>query len=97
MGGSGAGPIGLVSLLAANAAGAAPIVITDLYQSRLDFAKKLVPRVRTLLIEKTDTPAQIAEKVEKTAGEKVKLAIECTGVESSITAAIYVGRPKSSP
>jgi L-iditol 2-dehydrogenase len=49
---SGAGPIGLVSLLSARAAGAEPIVITDLFQSRLDFAKKLVPGVRTILIGK---------------------------------------------
>ncbi|KAM0713598.1 hypothetical protein Q7P37_010560 [Cladosporium fusiforme] len=40
----GAGPIGLVSLLAAHAAGAAPIVITDLDESRLEMAKRLVPR-----------------------------------------------------
>ncbi|KAF9240680.1 chaperonin 10-like protein [Melanogaster broomeanus] len=68
----GAGPIGLVSLLSARAAGAEPIVITDLFQSRLDFAKKLVPGVRTLPPE----------------GE-VKLAMECTGVESSVHTAVY--------
>lgn len=50
---SGAGPIGLVSLLSARAAGAEPIVITDLFQSRLDFAKTLIPGVRTVLIGKS--------------------------------------------
>ncbi|KAL6236376.1 hypothetical protein BDW75DRAFT_239327 [Aspergillus navahoensis] len=40
----GAGPIGSVTLLAANAAGAAPIVITDIDENRLVKAKELVPR-----------------------------------------------------
>lgn len=37
----GAGPIGLVSLLAAHAAGAAPIVITDLDEARLEMARSV--------------------------------------------------------
>ncbi|POV94182.1 hypothetical protein PSHT_16372 [Puccinia striiformis] len=36
------GPIGLVTLLACVAAGACPIVITDISESRLDFAKRIV-------------------------------------------------------
>src|ERR1700761_8897103 len=47
----GAGPIGIVTLLAANAAGAAPIVITDLDENRLNMAKSLIPRVRTVKVE----------------------------------------------
>ena len=46
----GAGPIGMVSLLAAHAAGAAPVVITDVDENRLAMARKLVPRVRTVLV-----------------------------------------------
>jgi L-iditol 2-dehydrogenase len=85
----GAGPIGLVSLLSARAGGAEPIVITDLFQSRLDFAKKLVPGVRTVLIERQWTPKEVAQKVKETAGMPLKLTLECTGVESSIQSAIY--------
>jgi L-iditol 2-dehydrogenase len=94
----GAGPIGLVSLLAARACGAAPIVITDLFQSRLDFAKTLVPNVRTVKIEKCWTPEQTAEKVKAAAATPgcagvneggLRLALECTGVESSIRTAIH--------
>ncbi|KAG9518609.1 MFS general substrate transporter, partial [Aureobasidium melanogenum] len=38
----GAGPIGLIALLAARASGACPLVITDLESSRLTFAKGLI-------------------------------------------------------
>jgi L-iditol 2-dehydrogenase len=87
---SGAGPIGLITLLAARAAGAEPIVITDLFQNRLDIARKLVPNVRTCLVERADSPEMIAEKIKEKAGVDIKLALECTGVESSIRAAIFV-------
>ncbi|PPQ98250.1 hypothetical protein CVT26_003421 [Gymnopilus dilepis] len=85
----GAGPIGLVTLLSARAAGAEPIVITDLFQNRLDFAKKLVPGVRTILIPRGSTPKENAEKIKAAAGMPLAVALECTGVESSIHAAIY--------
>jgi L-iditol 2-dehydrogenase len=86
----GAGPIGLVSLLAAHAAGAAPIVITDIDETRLEFARQLVPRVRTVLVNRGDSAKDLGRRIESAAGEKVKLVLECTGVESSIHAGIYV-------
>ena len=92
----GAGPIGLVSLLAAHAAGAAPIVITDIDESRLRMAKQLVPRVRTLFVEKGLESKEIGEKIKEALGRESKLVIECTGVESSIHSAIYVSSSSSS-
>lgn len=86
----GAGPIGLVTLLAAHAAGAAPIVISDLDENRLQKAKELVPRVRTVLVGRGDGPQDVSGKLEKALGRKAHLVLECTGVESSIHAAIYV-------
>ncbi|GHJ85149.1 hypothetical protein NliqN6_1551 [Naganishia liquefaciens] len=86
---AGAGPIGLVTLLAARAAGCEPIVITDLFPSRLEFAKKLVPGVRTVVVDMKDTPEEIAVKVKAAAGMEVRVAMECTGVESSIRASIF--------
>ncbi|KAG6868948.1 hypothetical protein C0993_007162 [Termitomyces sp. T159_Od127] len=85
----GAGPIGLVSLLSARAAGAEPIIITDLFQSRLDFAKSLVPSVRTVLIERNFSANEQAERIKAVAGVPLSVALECTGVESSIHNAIY--------
>ncbi|KAF5338337.1 hypothetical protein D9611_012456 [Ephemerocybe angulata] len=85
----GAGPIGLVSLLAARAAGAEPIVITDLVQSRLDFAKTLVPGVRTVLIDPKKSPKEQAAIIREKAGQLVDLVLECTGFEGSIQTGIY--------
>lgn len=86
----GAGPIGLVTLLTANAAGAAPIVITDIDEYRLGVAKKLIPRVRTVKVEKDHDSKQVAENVKTALGDEAKLVMECTGVESSIHSGIYV-------
>lgn len=91
----GAGPIGLVSLLSAHAAGATPIVITDLDEHRLATAKTLVPRVRTVGVKKEQTPSEIAQMVKASLGEEPNLALECTGVQSSIQSAIYVSTPVS--
>ncbi len=84
---SGAGPIGLTTLLSARAAGAEPIVITDLFQNRLDFAKKLVPTVRTVLVERDLSLEDQAAKIKAAAGTAFRVGLECTGVESSIATA----------
>jgi L-iditol 2-dehydrogenase len=85
----GAGPIGLVSLLCCDAAGAWPVVISDINQSRLDFAKSLVPSVRTILVDPKATPVDFAEQVSTLMnGLDPAVAIECTGVESSLGNAI---------
>ncbi|EQB47387.1 hypothetical protein CGLO_13474 [Colletotrichum gloeosporioides Cg-14] len=57
----GAGPIGIVTLMAASAAGANPIVITDINESRLQIAKKAIPRVRTVLVAPGKDPQAAAE------------------------------------
>lgn len=88
----GAGPIGLITLLAAHAAGAAPIVITDLDENRLLRAKELVPRVRTVTVNMKEDAEALGARIVDTLGEEAKLVLECTGVESSIHAAIYVSR-----
>ena len=63
----GAGPIGLATLLCAQAAGAEPIVITDIDAGRLAFAKELAAArpgtVKTLLIERGKTPEQLGREV----------------------------------
>jgi L-iditol 2-dehydrogenase len=97
---AGAGPIGLVTLLASRAAGATPIVITDIDQGRLEFAKSLVPSVRTYLVKRDGTAEQNADGIIRALNDspatdgttsllRPTLAIECTGVESSVASAIW--------
>lgn len=80
-----------MSLLAAHAAGAAPITITDIDESRLERAKSLVPRVRTVKVEPSESAKELSTRIVKALGCQAKLVLECTGVESSIHAGIYVG------
>lgn len=89
----GAGPIGIVTLLAANAAGAAPIAITDLDENRLKMAKSLVPRVRTVHVQKDQDAQAVASSIKQALSQEAKLVMECTGIESSIHSAIYVRIP----
>jgi L-iditol 2-dehydrogenase len=85
----GAGPIGLITLLCCRAAGAEPIVITDIDEGRLKFAKELVPSVRTLKVERV-SPEESAKAIVSTLGGiEPAIALECTGVESSVSAAIW--------
>ncbi|KAI4647459.1 hypothetical protein J4E90_004456 [Alternaria incomplexa] len=85
----GAGPIGLVTLLCCQAAGATPLVITDIDQGRLDFAKTLVPGVLTHKVEFSHSATDFQSAILKlTDGVEPSHAMECTGVESSICAAI---------
>ena len=86
----GAGPIGLVTLLCCQAAGACPLAITDIDEGRLAFAKKIAPQVKTYQIPKSKSPEECAAGIIETMdGERPAIAMECTGVESSIASAIW--------
>jgi L-iditol 2-dehydrogenase len=88
----GAGPIGLISLLCARAAGACPIVITDIDDGRLAFAKKLVPSVITFKAERLEAEEQAKKIVAAFGGIEPAVTLECTGVESSIAAAVWASK-----
>ncbi|XP_048887332.1 sorbitol dehydrogenase [Brienomyrus brachyistius] len=88
----GAGPIGLVSLLAAKAMGAAQVVISDLSEKRLEMAKELGADF-SVTVQREDSSRDLAKKVESLLGEQPHVAIECTGVEASTQMAIYATRP----
>lgn len=87
----GAGPIGLVSLLAAKAMGASQVVISDLSSERLAKAKEMEADF-LLPVRKEDTPQELAKKVQGMLGCMPQITIECTGVESSMQTAIYATR-----
>lgn len=91
----GAGPIGLTVMLCANAAGAQNIVITDIDEKRLKFAKALMAgkggHVRAILVGK-ESPEELAKKITEIAGGEIDVGIECTGVESSLATAIHASK-----
>lgn len=83
----GAGPIGLVNLLAAKAMGAAKVCITDLTENRLQLAKQLGAD-HTLLVN-TGEPEELAKKVQEVMGGNVDITIDCCGAEPSIRMGIF--------
>ncbi|KAK2629155.1 hypothetical protein QTJ16_002258 [Diplocarpon rosae] len=85
----GAGPIGIITLLCAQAAGATPIVITDIDAGRLAFAKSLVPSATTFQVTRQSPEESATAIVAAFGGIEPAVALECTGVESSISAAIW--------
>ncbi|KAF2644573.1 sorbitol dehydrogenase-like protein [Massarina eburnea CBS 473.64] len=95
----GAGPIGLIALAAARASGAHPLVITDLEENRLAFARTLVPEARTYKVNRDLDPEANAKEIRnlfdfETVGEygAPEVLLECTGVESSIITACFTAR-----
>lgn len=83
---TGAGPIGLVSMLVAKSMGAETIIMTDISQARLDFAKKV--GANHILVADSD-PQKTAKQVEETLGSMPNVSIECSGAESSIQTTFY--------
>jgi len=78
----GAGPIGLVNLLAAKAAGASVVVVVDMQQNRLDVAKQLGANATYLATQ------NVAEEVSKAGLGPIDVTIECSGAEPAIRSAI---------
>jgi L-iditol 2-dehydrogenase len=77
---TGAGTIGLVTLMAAQAAGATTTVITDMQPNRLALAREL-GATATVDVSHQDTAASVQEV---TGGRGVDAAIECTGVGAAM-------------
>ncbi|PVD37792.1 hypothetical protein C0Q70_00393 [Pomacea canaliculata] len=86
----GAGPIGIVNLVTAKARGAAQVVITDIDQKRLDFAKSMGADA-IIKVASPDAKA-IASQVEEVLGSLADVTIECSGAPPSIRTAIYSTR-----
>lgn len=85
----GAGPVGLLIGSCALAFGASKVLAVDLVQSKLDLAKE-IGITHTYVPQKGDTPQQTADKIREILGEKPTVAVDASGAEPSIQAAIYV-------
>ncbi|KAL5457653.1 hypothetical protein EMCRGX_G034936 [Ephydatia muelleri] len=86
----GAGPIGLVCLLTAMASGAAEVIVTDIDEGRLKVAQAMGAKY-TIKVTTKDSKV-LAKQIVNTLGCQPDQSIECSGVESSIAAAIYCTR-----
>ncbi|KAH8420804.1 hypothetical protein KR222_005416 [Zaprionus bogoriensis] len=87
----GAGPIGLVTLIAAQSMGATEILITDLVQERLDVAKEL-GATYTLLLGRDDKAEETIERIRELMSDMPDQSIDCCGAESSTRLAIFATR-----
>lgn len=81
---SGAGPIGALTLLAAKAAGAAVIFVSEPNPNRLKKAQELVPGIIAINPAKDDLETIIRDNTEEGVG--VDVALECVGLEASLNA-----------
>ncbi|CAL4097195.1 unnamed protein product [Meganyctiphanes norvegica] len=88
----GAGPIGLVSLLTAKAMGASYIILTDVNQSRLEFARQLGAH-GTLDVSGL-TPTEAADRLKKIFPHAPTAIIECCGQEDSYKIACLASGPR---
>ncbi|XP_013395386.1 sorbitol dehydrogenase-like isoform X2 [Lingula anatina] len=90
---TGAGPIGIMVLIAAKAMGASNICVTDLVQSRVDFAKGMGAS-HTVLVKADDDIEVTAAKVSHILGcGHVQAAVDTSGAESAVQLAILVTKP----
>lgn len=91
----GAGAVGILSMLSARAFGASHVIMTDVLESRLEFAKSLGAS-ETFKCERGVTPLELASKVRafvaKVKGSDestgVDVVLECSGAEPSLNLAI---------
>ncbi|XP_061719824.1 sorbitol dehydrogenase-like [Cydia pomonella] len=83
----GAGPIGLVIMLAAKAFGASKVLITDILQSRLDFAKKMGADA-TMLVTRDDNEADLVARTHQLLGEHPDFSIDASGAQSTVRLAM---------
>ncbi|XP_014359369.2 sorbitol dehydrogenase [Papilio machaon] len=83
----GAGPIGLVTMLAARAMGASKILITDILQSRLDFAKQLGAD-HTILVTRDASEEQLVQEVRRLLGDSPDVSIDASGAQATVRLAL---------
>ena len=83
---TGAGPIGMLTLLTARAFGATKLFVSDLNDTRLDLARQILPEVITLNPRRDDVGAAIRAATE--GGVGCDVALECVGNEKALQACL---------
>lgn len=87
---TGAGPIGQLQMLAARAAGASRIFLSDTNDSRLAMARQILPDVITLNPKSVAVVEAIRDQTEGHVG--VDVALECVGAEAALSTCIEAVR-----
>ena len=90
----GAGPVGILCAAVAKSLGASKIVSVDINEERLDFVKNFVKPIGSTYVSQRISAAENAANIikENNLGEGADVAIDASGVEPSIQAAINVLR-----
>ena len=91
----GSGTIGLLCAATAKAFGAKQVFISDINQTKLDFAQKYLECPTFLPNISSSRPEEEARRMKNVLnlGEGVYIVLECTGVESSLQTGIYASGP----
>ncbi|MCU1650495.1 MAG: hypothetical protein JWQ60_1644 [Pseudonocardia sp.] len=79
----GAGPIGLLALVAARAAGAEVVVVTDVLAAKRDRARRLGADAA---LDATD--ADLVEQARRALGDGADVVLDCVAIRSSMTQAV---------
>lgn len=92
----GSGTIGLLAAATAKAFGAKEVIVSDINQAKLDFAKDFVD-CKTFMPNLKSGPEVEAARMKRELGFEVgaDVVLECTGVESSVQTGIYASGPGS--
>nr|QBH74065.1 alcohol dehydrogenase [Embidopsocus sp. OG4250] len=84
---TGAGTIGIVTLIAAKAMGASSVIMTDVQEKRLKLAKEFGAD-HLVLVKTGDSAEHTANKIRELIGDSPDKTIDCSGFESSVQLAI---------
>ncbi|OQP86595.1 NAD(P)-dependent alcohol dehydrogenase [Rhizobium rhizosphaerae] len=87
---TGAGPIGMVTAIAALSAGCAKVIVTDIVDEKLDVARKLGPAIMTVNIRSQDLKSVIARETD---GWGVDVVFECSGAAEVIADSLHHACP----
>eukprot|EP01121_Diplochlamys_sp_Union-15-3_P008420 TRINITY_DN2233_c0_g1_i1.p1 TRINITY_DN2233_c0_g1~~TRINITY_DN2233_c0_g1_i1.p1 ORF type:complete len:371 (-),score=58.43 TRINITY_DN2233_c0_g1_i1:92-1204(-) len=91
----GSGSIGVLNMLAAKAYGANRVVMTDVVQEQLDFAKEAGADFIFNVGKIPGGPEKVAEHIKNETGLSFDSVIECSGFESSIQTGLYAAKPNA--
>ena len=79
---TGAGPIGVLAILAARAAGATTIFLSDVNRTRLELAKSILPGIITIDARSDNVGNRVRDETVEHVG--VDVAMECVGAEAAL-------------